>query len=374
MHSAGEKQRIFCLYANQNDPDATCAPVLGPKLMTSKRIPYMPVSVSKTPARLSFGGGGTDLKAYYARHGGLVISGAIDKYFVSVVSGRADKKLVISSADYDRVEEYDSIDAINTDGVFGLMKAVVETFRPGFGLRMHSTSDIPPGSGLGLSGAATVGTIKAVSSLLGKRLSPAEIAEVASYIEIDQLRRPIGKQDQYASTFGGLNEIEFSSDSVTVSPLSISAQSLRELGRWTMLYFTGKSRDSASILSEQTGKTSRGQEGAIDALHQIKERARQMKAAILDGDYVRLGELVHASWQAKKSIVDTISSSKIDDIYGLARKEGAIGGKICGAGGGGFLMLICAPEKQATVEAALKKVRLDRLRFKFTKRGTHIAS
>jgi len=330
--------------------------------------------VSKTPVRISFGGGGTDLAAFYAKFDGLVISATIDKYFRCVVSLRRDLRLVITSADYGVTEECDDVSKIDARGAFGLVKEVVRAFRPPVGLDIHTASDVLPGSGLGLSGAATVGTIKAVSAILGRRLSPGAVAELASTIEIDQLKRPIGKQDQYASAFGGLNEIRFSASGTTVAPLGIDRRRLQRLEKWTMLFFTGKSRNSASILSKQRGKTARGHRDTLEYLHEIKELAERMKSALLSDNLASLGELVDLSWQAKRRIVSTISSSRIDQLYETAKRNGALGGKITGAGGGGFLMLVCPPENTAAVEAALAELEAQRLKFRFVARGAHIAN
>ncbi|MBN2208223.1 MAG: GHMP kinase [Candidatus Coatesbacteria bacterium] len=330
-------------------------------------------TVSMTPVRISFGGGGTDLEAFYSKHDGLVVSATIDKYFYCIASKRTDGKLVLSSADYDLTEEHDTVEDVDTYGLFGLIKAVVRSFTPPFGVHIHTASDIPPGSGLGLSGAATVGAIKAVSAMLGKRVPLGAIAELASTIEIDRLKRPIGKQDQYASAFGGLNEIRFLRDEVTVAPLLADGRALRELGNWTMLFFTGKSRDSATILSEQRGRTAQGHQDTMQLLLEIREHAQSMKSAIAALDFVRLGELIDASWQAKRRIVSTISSARIDELYDQAKRSGAIGGKITGAGGGGFLMLVCPPEKRAAVSEALAEMGVSQLPFRFVSRGTHIA-
>ncbi|MBN2209679.1 MAG: GHMP kinase [Candidatus Coatesbacteria bacterium] len=330
--------------------------------------------VSKTPVRISFGGGGTDLAAFYAKSDGLVISATIDKYFCCVVSLRRDSRLVITSADYGICEECDDVSKVDARGVFGLVKAVVRAFRPPVGLDIHTASDIPPGSGLGLSGAATVGTIKAVSAILGRKLPAGPIAELASTIEIEELKRPIGKQDQYASSFGGLNEIRFSLSGTTVTPLGLDGSRLRRLEKWTMLFFTGKSRDSATILLEQRGKTARGHHETLEYLREIKELAERMKSALLSDDLARLGELVDSSWQAKRRIVSTISSSRIDELYETAKRNGAFGGKITGAGGGGFLMLVCPPENGAAVETALTELEAQRLKFRFVARGAHIAN
>ena len=219
-----------------------------------------------------------------------------------------------------------------------------------------------------------MGTIHVVSILLGNELSCGEIAELASHIEIDVHKRPIGKQDQYASAFGGFNEIRFSSDGVTVTPLDVDAEGLAELSLWTMLFYTGKSRDSATILSRQTGQTKKGQPKTVQSLHEIKARAEEMKQALVKRDFVLLGQLIDASWQAKKALVDGISTERIDELYGCAIREGAIGGKITGAGGGGFLMLIRPPDKQADIEEQLTQMGLIGMPFSFTSNGTRIVS
>jgi len=344
-------------------------------MLMRARNPHFPSPVvSKTPVRVSFGGGGTDLEAYYSRFGGLVISATIDKYFWCMLATRRDRRLVIRSADYDVSESCDQIGQLEFDGVLGLIKAVVAHFSPGFGLEVFTASDVSPGSGLGLSGAATVGTIKALSAITGRPLSKRHLAELASTIEIERLGRPIGKQDQYASAFGGLNEIRFSSDGVAVARLKIGSNLLSQLQSWTMLFFTGKSRDSASILQTQERKTSIGDDATLSLLHRIKTAAAQMREALLEGDVVGFGQLVHASWEAKRRIVQGISSSSIDRLYRLALDNGAIGGKVTGAGGGGFLMLICPPKAQPAVEKVLSREGIRRLAFRFVSTGSHLAN
>lgn len=341
----------------------------------ARETPFAPAPIiSRTPVRISFGGGGTDLEAYYARFGGLVVSATIDKFFCCMVSSRKDRKLVISSDDYGLTEECSDITDLDTEGVFGLIKAVVRSFKLHVGGHIHTASDIPPGSGLGLSGAATVGTIKAISSMLGRRLSAGVIAELASAIEIDEMGRPIGRQDQFACAFGGLNEIRFEPGETVVKRLAIDTKGLRELARWTMLFFTGKSRDSASILREQRSKTEARHQATVAYLHEIKEYAEGMIPALISRDFMRLGELVDLSWRAKRQIVSSISSPRIESLYRAARQNGAVGGKITGAGGGGFLMLICPPDRTAVVQAALEELGGRRLRFRFVSRGTHLAS
>ncbi|MDI6641747.1 MAG: SIS domain-containing protein, partial [Elusimicrobiota bacterium] len=329
--------------------------------------------IVRSPVRISFGGGGTDLPAYYSKYTGAVISVTIDKYFYSSISWRQDKKIEITSDDYKMHEIFDNVEELNLDDVLNIPKAVLKYFNISEGLHLHLESEIPTGSGLGLSGAVAVNLVKAISTLKeGRELSKQEIAELACVIEIDELKRPVGKQDQYASAFGGLNFIEFYPDRVQVSPMKISKSTIELLEKNLMLFYTGFQRDSAEILSQQKKSTEQDTKTTIDALHNIKNFAYQMREALKEGDLNKFGHLLHVSWENKKKVDSRISTSSIDKYYEAAIENGALGGKITGAGGGGFLLLYCDKKHQERVRNVLKEFGLKELKFKFDFQGVQI--
>jgi len=328
--------------------------------------------IARTPVRISFGGGGTDLEAYYGRYGGCVVSTTIDKYFYVFLNVNEDDDIQVSSSDYHTFYRHDPDQVLLVDGDLALPKAVLSHSRIHKGLSMFLASEIPPGTGLGSSGSVAVALVKAISTACGLNLSKEEIAELACHIEIDKLGMPVGKQDQYAAAFGGLNFITFTSEGVAVEPLGVAPEILRGLERNLLLFFTGASRDSARILKEQKRSSEKDDPQVIAALHAVKETALEVKACFERGDLRRLGELLDLNWQHKKRFASGITNPLIDECYALALANGAIGGKITGAGGGGFLMLYCEPEYQAKVTEALEAKGLRRMNFRFERDGARI--
>src|SRR5262249_17753122 len=221
-------------------------------------------------------------------------------------------------------------------------------------------------------GSVTVSLVKAFSTLMGNVLSPYDLAEEACGLEIGKLQMPIGKQDQYAAAFGGINAITFAADGVQVQPLRLSSETRRRLEKSLMLFFTGSARDSALILAEQEQAIRRDQSTVMDALHRIKALAEETRKALERGEPDHLGELLHENWLNKRHLASRISTSFIEEIYQVARASGALGGKITGAGGGGFLMLYCPPARQDAVTKALAAPGLKRMEFLFAERGGEI--
>lgn len=328
--------------------------------------------IARAPARISFGGGGTDLEAYYAKHGGMVVSATIDKYFYTVITGGDYPSLQIISSDYRAFQRQVRPENLIWNSDLALPRAIVDYFGFKRGLQIFLASEIPPGTGLGSSSMVAVALVKALGTLLDQPLSRQSVAELASTIEIEKLSMPIGKQDQYASSFGGLNVIYFSRKEVRVEPLRIPPGRLRELEGNLLLFFTGLSRNSSSILREQNERSREEKGVVVGALHQIKAMAQEMKEVLERGQLRRFGELLDLSWQQKKLLSQMVSSPFIDECYRLARENGALGGKITGAGGGGFLMLYCEPENQSSVTNCLEAKGLNRLDFKFDFEGAKI--
>jgi D-glycero-alpha-D-manno-heptose-7-phosphate kinase len=328
--------------------------------------------IARAPVRLSFGGGGTDLEAYYSKYGGCVVSTTIDKYFYAFLHVNHDDNVQITSSDYHTFYRHNPEATLLLEGDLALPKAILRHFDIQKGLSMFLASEIPPGTGLGSSGTVAVAIIKAISTACGLGLSKEEIAALASHIEIEELSMPIGKQDQYAASFGGLNFIRFARDGVTVEPLRISSETLHRLQRNILLFFTGTARDSAKILTEQRKSSQEDDPRIINALHAVKEAALEVRKCLERGDLRRLGELLNLNWQNKKRFAAGVTNPFIDQCYELALAHGALGGKITGAGGGGFLMLYCEPEYQGQVTQALEEKALKRIGFRFEASGAQV--
>ena len=325
--------------------------------------------IARAPVRISLAGGGTDLEAYYSRRPGAVVSATIDKYFYVFVSPSPGEHIQVSSSDYrtfvrQRFDEQPMLDCS-----LRLPRAVIHHFGIRTGLSVFLASQVPPGTGLGSSSTVAVALIKALAVLSGRRLSRQQVAELACEIEIERLRMPIGKQDQYAAAFGGLNFMEFRPDGVSVEPIAMPAGTDRQLERRLVLFFTGRWHDSSQILSEQRRNSDRDAGPAVDALHLIRETATLMRASLLAGDVAAVGGLLHRSWLAKRRLARGITDQVIDRWYELALAAGAGGGKVTGAGGGGFLLLYCEPERQPALTAALQAEGLHRMDFRFESGG-----
>lgn len=329
--------------------------------------------IARAPVRISFGGGGTDLEAYYGRYGGMVVSAAINKYFYTMVSpGGENDGVQIISSDYHTFYRYDPGQPTFWNGNLQLPRAILGHFGLECGYDLFLSSEVPPGTGLGSSGSVAVTLVRALSTLCGVTLSRKEIAETAAHIEIEKMGMPVGKQDQYAAAFGGLNAITFHTQGVTVEPVSMTKSTLRQLERSLLLFFTGSTRESSKILHHQKRASEENQEPVINALHTIKVLAQEIRTCLEMGDLDGLGELLHRSWGQKKNLAPNITNSFIDHCYDLARRRGALGGKITGAGGGGFLMLYCPPAHQTAVTRALEREGLVRMNFQFDFQGATV--
>lgn len=322
--------------------------------------------------RISFGGGGTDLEAYYAKYGGLVISSAINKYFYAVITTDESDDLQVISADYRSLFRHSPYNDLFWNGDLALPKAILHHFGIRRGINLFVASEVPPGTGLGSSSAAAVTMVRAISTLVEQPMTKQQVAELASYIEIGKMGMPIGKQDQYASAFGGLNKITFSSKGVTVEPLYIDPDIRKTLERRLMLFFTGSSRESTSILKHQRKSTQDRDEAVLQALHHIKQVAVDIQSCLGRGDLDEFARLLDYAWQEKRRLAPGLSTGLIDELYTLALEKGALAGKITGAGGGGFLMLYCHEEAQDAVTVALEERGLKRMNFHFDQQGATV--
>jgi D-glycero-alpha-D-manno-heptose-7-phosphate kinase len=325
---------------------------------------------SKAPLRISFAGGGTDVPPYPELHGGAVISSTIDRYAYVSLEPRKDEKVVIRSLDFDIVSILDSIAEIRYDGNLDFAKAVIRTMgKPAEGLNIHISCNAPPGSGLGSSSALIVGVVGAMKHLHDQALTSYEIADTAYRIEREELKIQGGMQDQYSATFGGLNFIEFKADHVVVNPLRIRAEILNELSSHLVLCNTGKTRLSSRILSRQIRSYESRDPLVMDSLDGLKRLASEMKDALLRGRVDRLGPLLDLDWKLKRQLDKKVSNPRLDKIYAMARASEATGGKILGAGGGGYFLFYCEPEGRPKLEATLKRGGCSLERFSFETNG-----
>ncbi|MEA3335518.1 MAG: GHMP kinase [Chloroflexota bacterium] len=329
--------------------------------------------IARAPVRISLAGGGTDLPAYFNQHDGIVINTTIDKYFYAILRVYDGDSLQVASSDYSTFFRQDSLGGERADdGILALPRTILHHFGIDRGLSMFLASEIPPGTGLGSSSTVTVAIIKALSIASGEHLKKPELAELACEMEIEKMGMPIGRQDQYAAAFGGLNEIVFTRYGTTVTPLDVTLDTRQRLQDNLMLFFTGSSRNSADILKKQTDASHKTGSKTVEALHRVKGMVADVKESLLRDDLTAFGQLLHENWMHKKRFAPGISNALIDESYDAARSLGAIGGKITGAGGGGFLMLYCEPEYQLAVTQALEKLGLRRMDFRFDNTGARV--
>jgi D-glycero-alpha-D-manno-heptose-7-phosphate kinase len=333
--------------------------------------------IGRSPVRISFGGGGTDLPSYYEQFGGAVLSTAINKYFYTIVGNRDDGRIQVISSDLRLFGNWSDLAAIPAlpDKSSGLEipLAVLKDLGANLAADLFLASEIPPGTGLGSSASVCVNLLKVLTTYLRSPLTKYDLAERAFNITRLGLKRHVGKQDEYAAAFGGLNYIRFNSDGTTlVERLQLDPGVLSALQANLMLFFTGAAHHSWDILADQEKSTRVADGPAVGALHQVKEAAALMKEALQCGDLEHFGHLLDDAWQAKKRISDRISSPRIDHLYAVARSSGAVGGKITGAGGGGFLLLYSEPACQEAVRSALQQEGVQEMAFAFDSQGAQV--
>jgi len=330
---------------------------------------------ARAPLRISFAGGGTDVSPYADERGGLVLNSTVDKYAYATLRESPDKLITIKSLDYDMIAKFDLDQPLLYDGQLDLVKAAIQRLNDqelnqasqGFELLLHT--DAPPGSGLGSSSALVVAIIGVFTQWLRQSRSPYEIASLAYQIERLDLGIKGGRQDQYAAAFGGFNLMEFSRDRVIVTPLSVPDHIINELQYSLMLFYTGGTRLSAHIIDHQTEGFVQKKVSVIKAMDEVKRLTTETKKALLDGKLEKFGYLLHESWESKKKMADLISNPHLDEIYEEARRLGALGGKISGAGGGGYMFFYCPFESQPSVTRRLEELGAQRVGFGFEKNG-----
>ena len=319
--------------------------------------------ITKTPFRISFVGGGSDLEAFYSQHQGAVISTSINKFmYISSHKFFEEDQLRVK---YSQTETVASIDSINHP----IIREVCKLLNLTKGVEISSNADVPAGTGLGSSSAFTVGLFHNLYTHLNRHIPKPLLAEAACNLEINILNEPIGKQDQYASCFGGLNIITFNPDgTVGVEPIHLSKDIYKRLQENLIMLYYGSQRSASSILAEQKMNSSQSQK--ISTLKSMVKLVFESRDALFEGNLNRFSEILHENWILKKELASRISDDKIDTIYNTALKNGAKGGKLLGAGGGGFFLFYCEKEKQPELMKALPELRP--FPFKFENEGSRI--
>lgn len=330
--------------------------------------------IVRSPVRISFGGGGTDLPAYYEQFGGAVLNVAINKYFYTILGHRSDDCIQIISSDLRLCERWRGLSSMEIEGSgLEIPVAALKYLGQEMYVDLFLASEIPPGTGLGSSASVCVNVVKTLTSYLQRPLSKKDLADTAFHIARHVLRRHVGKQDEYAAAFGGLNFIEFLPDGTSrVEPIDLGLPTMSDLQNNLLLFFTGAAHHSWVILEEQEKSTEANQRKPLQALGQIKELAYRMRDTLTAGDLHSFAAMLHDSWVAKRQVSSAISNSRIDGLYDLALRNGALGGKITGAGGGGFLLLFCEPSRQPDVRQALTAQGLKEMTFNFDFQGAHV--
>lgn len=313
----------------------------------------MSVIFTRAPLRISLGGGGTDLPSYYSQHGGFLISGAIDKYVYLLTHTVFQKRYRMK---YSKLEEVDDPAEIEHP----ILRESILHHWKGAPLEIASLADVPAGTGMGSSGAYTVGVIKSLSMAKRMAITPAALAEAACHIELDVLGEPVGKQDQYVSAHGGLAAYTFHPDGrVDVKPLELSDATLRKLRNNLLLFYTGEARSASKILDDQDAKTKASDADMVENLHRTKQIGHESAELLVAGDLEEYARRMHEHWEIKRRRSPGMTNERIDRLYTLALRSGALGGKLVGAGGGGFLLVYAAkPEDTRQAMAAANATEL----------------
>jgi len=330
---------------------------------------------SKAPLRIGLAGGGTDVSPYSDLYGGAILNATISLYANATIEPIAENKIIFETIDRNEQESFEWSKEVPINGKLDLLKGIYNRIQKDYGIsqqgfRLSTYVDAPAGSGLGTSSTLVVAIIGAFTEMLRLPLGEYDMAHYAYEIERKDLKLAGGKQDQYAATFGGVNFMEFyGDDKVIVNPLRIKQQYLFELENNLLLYYTSTTRESANIITQQTKNVVDKKGSSIEAMHQLKEQARLMKEALLKGKLHDLGEILDFGFQQKRQMAQGISNPLMEEIYETAKKAGATGGKISGAGGGGFMIFYCPVNTKYAVIKSLEKFGGRYRRYKFTEHG-----
>jgi D-glycero-alpha-D-manno-heptose-7-phosphate kinase len=330
---------------------------------------------SKAPLRIGLAGGGTDVSPYSDLYGGTILNATISLFAHATIEPLAEDKIILEAADRTEFQTYDFAQVLPINGQLDLLKGVYNAVQKDYGtikggFKLSTFVDAPAGSGLGTSSTLVVAIIGAFAEMMRLPLGEYDIAHYAYEIERNQLKLAGGKQDQYAATFGGVNFMEFyGDDKVIVNPLRIKQQYLFELENNLLLYYTSTSRESAKIIEQQSKNVVDKKEGSIEAMHQLKQQAQRMKEALLRGKLNEFGEILDYGYQQKRKMAEGISNSLMEEIYETAKSAGATGGKISGAGGGGFMIFYCPGNTKFGVIKSLERFGGQHKNYQFVEHG-----
>jgi len=326
---------------------------------------------ARAPTRLSFAGGGTDVNAYFEKYGGCVVNYAINLFAYSTLTHTNSQALDLESADLGLRRIYEDIEALHSDRNDNLLNLIAKEYGVP-GIKLFARSEFPAKSGIGGSATLSVSSIGAFHKLLGKELDPMQIAKKAYEIERIKLSVKGGWQDQLAATYGGFNFMEFSADGIKVTPLKLSKSTILELEKGIVLAYVLPRESGSSIHAQQEKSIINKEQDVLNALHKTKELAYVMRDFLVAGDTVSAGELLHKAWQEKKKMSQNVTNAHIDQIYDIAVANGALGGKVSGAGGGGHMFFICKPGKEHLITGAIQQAGAKIVPFKFSSEGLEV--
>jgi len=324
------------------------------------------VIITRSPLRITLGGGGTDLPSFYERYGGFLIAAAVDKYVYITVHDNFTNDLIVKYSKLERVASAEEV-------AHPLFREALQLLRiPGHSLEIASMADIPAGTGLGSSGSFTTALLRALHAYRNQAIHPRDLAEQACHIEIERLKEEVGKQDPYIAAFGGVTSFEFTKDGVNVCPLALSSDTLFNLEDNLLLFFTGFSRSASEVLHDQNSRTLAHDRDVEQNLIELKDIAVATQAALEKADFETFASLLSAQWDHKKRRTPAVSNGEIDRWYELGMANGGMGGKLVGAGGGGFLMFYA--EDRIRLRKAMASAGLQEVRFRFDFQGTQVVT
>jgi D-glycero-alpha-D-manno-heptose-7-phosphate kinase len=329
--------------------------------------------ICRAPVRIDFGGGGTDIEPYSSEHTGFVVNSTINKYIRTIVAKRNDKMIKIISSDFSTIIEKESINDLTYDSSLDLIKGLIKRVNPNSGLDLFTRGDIPPKSGLGASASLSTSIIGALTRLMDKKLSDGEIAEIGYLTEHDDLKNEGGRQDQYASVFGGFNQIEFLGDNnVKVSKLNIKSSFSNYLNKNMVLVYTGNPHTSGNIISRQVESYNKKEDVAVESLHKVKEIAQNIRDSLLNENFENFAKALTQDWEFKTKLNPLITTERMRMLNKIALSNGAIGGRVCGAGGGGCMIWVCKEGTKEAVISNLKKENTNEIKYEFNNKGYEI--
>jgi len=327
--------------------------------------PERPAMRARSPVRIDLAGGWTDVPPFSAEQGGHVVNVAISRHSYATLIPNEAGSFLLESADYDQYVQARNIRQLEYDGTLDLLKAALRRKQLDFGGHLITRSEAPPGSGTGSSASMGVALVGLLDAMGGGSMARDEIASTASSLEVDEIGIAGGKQDQYAAAYGGLNFMSFQDAKVRVEPLKPSRDFVLELEKALLLVYTGKSRLSGDIISTVMGAYQRGENGVTEALVNLRQAGLDMREAIMAEDLARAGEVLDYNWENQRRLYDEITTPKIEALFAVARPQGVLGGKACGAGGGGCIVLLCEPDREHLVRRAIEDLGGECIDFNF---------